>query len=145
MLLWYKRNMNGNEEGNQKFLKKMLSKWEWIEETCKRNGLTGSAHAARKLENTLIRIYGDTKTQSWKDDYETLGGFDIATVAMIKTSSPYCIACEDSSKNCLRCTKCRLAIEDFGCDNRFSLYREFCKIFELEYWEYQNLKNLSRG
>lgn len=105
----------------------MLSKWEWIEKACTKNGFEKSASIANEIETLLKRLYGNTKTKEWENDHEAYVADDAEEIDFVRSSPEYCIACEESQN----CEDCLLAARDFQCGNEKSLYRRFTDIF----WE----------
>jgi len=107
-------------------MKKILSKWEWIECECKKLGYTKSAILARKIENALKELYGDTMTKDKMDlkdfqDSAIRTGVTVHLIRALATNESYCVACEDA----MGCVACLFNKEYGGCRTGSRLYGKF--------------------
>lgn len=109
-----------------------MSKWEWIAKVCESDGLKESAVIAIEMENLLIRIYGNTTTEAWEEDYKYFVSLSTKEIDRVVRSCEYCIGCEHSNENGLTCNGCLLSLEDFECVSEKSLFKQFCDTYEKE-------------
>ena len=109
-----------------------MSKWEWIEKACVENGFKRSAIIATELETLLKRLYGNTRTKKWENEYRGFSfHFTPEEIVHLMTVTQYCIACEEVLLKSQGCSTCRLANVDFRCSSNRSLFSQFVKTF----WE----------
>lgn len=100
------------------------SKWEWLEEKCRKKGYDGAADIAHEIESVLKRLYGDTVTKAWEMDHNNYNSGDIEEVM----GSPlFCVACMKHNKNC---DECLFGMEVGGCGKYGSLYDDFIRCLD---------------
>lgn len=72
-------------------------KWEWIEGECLKRGFTSAASKARKIEDALLKIYGETVTLEWAHDYRRFSLADtnasIECIDRVIRSRRFCYGC----------------------------------------------------
>jgi hypothetical protein len=120
-------------------MKKRISKWEWIEEECRKLGYTQSAEYARLIEAVLKVLYGNTMTknkQEWGrfQKAAAINGVTALIIRRVMADSSFCIACERTpGTNCDECLFQKIA---GGCgDNASSLYNKFVTSLYAEAYE----------
>lgn len=128
----------------------MLTKWEWIEEKCKENGLKESGKIAKKIDDLLKKIYGRKHTEEWIRMYKAADGIylvhelegkksKLAYVFEVANTASYCIGCIETKKGKKRldkelpCSRCKFGEQAGWCGSEGSLFYEFTQTFEKEY------------
>jgi len=111
----------------------MKSKWEWITEKLEELGLVDLAAKAREIETILKRLYGDTITEFWEENFDNIESeyrtqetlenklkiiFDIAR------NANYCVACIEHHV----CSTCEFGKIAGICTEENSMFADFIEL-----------------
>ena len=98
------------------------SKWIWLRKKYSRLGFKKAAAIAQRIDDVLVRLYGDSSTEEWRfaDESYVKSYFKLSRLDFI-LHTKFCPGCM-KSKNCEEC----LFGKEVGiCKNNDSLFSKF--------------------